>query len=284
MHAIRLAVHETKEDLALSMIVPDGTRAADYYNAASTLAFYQRLWGGSDIHIGLYRTGRETIAEASAAMTRHLVSQAGLQGHERVLDIACGFGGTLRILAEMGCDASGIDISEKCVEYARRANTAAGFGDAITVSVGDFHAINSAAEQWDAVVCQESLIHSPDRPRVLQEVYRVLRPGGTFVISDIMRSPSADVARVQAAFNRLRTDAGATPQDYTNMARNAGFVVEVVEERPGDIACHYDKLADALRQMSDPEFEAARESISKWQAALAAGDITWACIAARKPG
>ena len=185
-----------KESLALSMIVPDARKVADYYNTPSTLKFYQSLWGGSDIHVGLYKTGSETIAEASSAMTRHLFSQAGLVGGERVLDIACGFGGTLRILADMECDAAGIDIAEKRVEYARRANTAAGLGDAVTVSVGDFQSIDSAAEQWDAVVCQESLIHSPDRPRVHQEVYRVLRLGGTFVISDIMRAPSASIARV----------------------------------------------------------------------------------------
>ncbi|MFY0610877.1 MAG: methyltransferase domain-containing protein [Hyphomicrobiaceae bacterium] len=265
------------------MIVPDSVRASDYYNTASTSAFYQRLWGGSDIHIGLYATGSETVAEASAAMTRHLISQAGLRGEERVLDIGCGFGGTLRILSEMGCDVSGIDISDTSIEYARKANIAAGFGDAIAVSVGDFHKIDSAADQWDAVICQESLIHSPDRPRVFEEVKRVLRPGGTFVISDIMRSSGADLTRVQAAFNRLRTDAGATPQDYTDMARNAGFFVEIVEERPGDIARHYDRLAEALGQMSDSEFEAVADSISKWQSALATGDITWACIVVRKP-
>ena len=185
-------------------------KTAAYYDDAAVSEFYQRCWGGADIHIGRYVTGDETVAAASAAMTQYLLDLAGITAGQRVLDIACGFGGTLRILAEIGCDASGIDISEKCVDYARSANAKAGFGDSITVTIGDFHAIDSTAKQWDAVICQESLIHSPDRPRVFREVFRVLRPRGTFVISDIMRSRSADVARVRAAFNRLRTDAGAT--------------------------------------------------------------------------
>lgn len=257
--------------------------AADYYNNAVVSNFYRRLWGGSDIHIGLYETGTETIENASAAMTRHLIERAGLRGGERVLDIACGFGGTLRILAKMGCKVAGIDISQTCVEAARKANLDAGLGGKITVTLGDFHQISGEAETWDAVICQESLIHSPDRPRVFAEVYRVLQPGGVFAFSDILTSHHADLEIVETAFARLRADAGATVGDYQSMARQAGFVIEPVEERPQDIVTHYDKLAEALIQLNDPEFVNIKSSIGRWQDALAGGHITWACFVARKP-
>ena len=51
---------------------------ADYYNDPVIAAFYQKLWGGSDIHIGLFVTGDETVAEASRAMTLHLLELAGV--------------------------------------------------------------------------------------------------------------------------------------------------------------------------------------------------------------
>ena len=44
--------------------------AAAYYDSADTAAFYRLCWGGSDIHIGHYATGRESVADASAAMAR----------------------------------------------------------------------------------------------------------------------------------------------------------------------------------------------------------------------
>jgi sarcosine/dimethylglycine N-methyltransferase len=257
--------------------------AAAYYNDEVISKFYRRVWGGSDIHIGLYRTGTETVADASAAMTRYLIDRAGLRGNECVLDMACGFGGTIGILAKMGCKVTGIDISQTCVDAARRANAEAGLGDQITVSLGDFHEIRNDAATWDAVICQESLIHSPDRPRVFSEVYRVLRPGGVFAFSDILTSLSADIEKVEAAFARLRADVGATIRDYETMASQAGFVIEFVEERPQYIVTHYNKLAEALDQSNDSDFADIKSSIDRWQDALSGGHITWACFVARKP-
>ena len=269
------------------MVITDTSKtdaASAYYNDKVVTNFYRRVWGGSDIHIGLYETGNETVADASAAMTRHLIGRAGLRGDERVLDIACGFGGTIRMLAEMGCQVTGIDISQACVKAARKANTVAGLDVKIAVEIGDFHEINSDAAAWDAVICQESLIHSPDRKTVFAEVYRVLRPGGVFAFSDILTCDGADIDMVEAAFARLRADAGATVKDYEAMALQAGFEVQFVEERRQDITMHYNKLAEALDRSNDPDFINIKSSIARWQDALAGGHVTWACFVARKPG
>jgi 2-polyprenyl-3-methyl-5-hydroxy-6-metoxy-1,4-benzoquinol methylase len=250
----------------MSNDVFDSGQAAAYYDNAAVSRFYEACWGGADIHIGRYVTGRETVAEASTAMTQYLIDQAGINADQRVLDIACGFGGTLRTLARIGCTAKGIDISQNCVDHARADGDEAGLGDRIDVAIGDFHSIDSQPDSWDAVICQEAIIHSPDRQKVFTEVFRVLRPGGTFAFSDILTGEGADTAMVEAAFARL----GA------------------VEERPGDITTHYDKLAEQLtRPIAGLDADAKAsisQSIARWQAALAGGHITWACFVARKPG
>lgn len=263
-------------------------QAAAYYDDGAVSEFYRQCWGGADIHIGLYATGDESVAAASEAMTRHLIEKAGIGASQRVLDIACGFGGTLRLLAESGCQVKGVDISQNCVDNAAKANAAAGFDDRIEVAVGDFHNIDSAADFWDAVICQEAIIHSPSRPKVFEEVFRVLRPGGVFAFSDILTGEHADISMVEAAFARLGASAGATIGDYQDMARAAGFEISGFEERQGDIKTHYDKLAEQLARpvagLDDDAIASISTSISRWQAALADGHITWACFVARKPG
>ena len=271
----------------MSNAIFDPQEAAAYYDGEAISRFYQQCWGGEDIHIGRYPTGNESLADASADMTRHLLECAGVGEGQTILDIACGYGGTLRTLAQMGCKVKGIDISQTCVDYAQQANAEAGLDDRIEVAVGDFHNIDSDDDAWDAVVCQEAIIHSDNRPRVFAEVSRVLRPGGIFALSDIVTGENAEIPMVEAAFARLGASAGATSNDYQQMARGAGFDIVHAEERLGDIRTHYDKLAEMLVEpiagLDDEAIAAISQSIGRWQDALAGGHISWACFVARKP-
>jgi SAM-dependent methyltransferase len=137
------------------------------------------------------------------------------------------------------------------------------------------------------VICQESLIHSPNRPKVFAEVFRVLRPGGIFGFSDILTAEGADITFVEVAFARLGVSAGATSADYQEMAKAVGFEIEFAEERASDVKAHYDELAKALAKpiagLDDKSVAAISANISNWQTALAGGHITWACFVAHKP-
>jgi SAM-dependent methyltransferase len=97
-----------------------------------------------------------------------LPSVAGL----RVLDVGCGEGHNTRLLADRGAEAIAIDISERFVRAAAAARPG------IHHVIGDGAELPFAASSFDAVTAFMSLMDVADPERTLQEIARVLRPGG----------------------------------------------------------------------------------------------------------
>ena len=140
------------------------------------------------------RTGYEGQAE--------LVQARLSDADHDILELACGNGFNLELLAARNPQRSfvGIDLVESQIGRAREA--LASLPNA-AVQVGDFQALDFAADSFDFVFVVESFCHATDLPRAFEEVRRVLRPGGTFVVIDAWRTArygdAPDVVREMAA-------------------------------------------------------------------------------------
>jgi 2-polyprenyl-3-methyl-5-hydroxy-6-metoxy-1,4-benzoquinol methylase len=97
----------------------------------------------------------------------------------RVLDAACGVGYGSVILAEAGAqEVVGVDISEPALELARENGR-----DGVRFVAGDLHALDLPDGAFDVVVCFEAIEHVDDPGAVLDELARVLAPGGVLAVS-----------------------------------------------------------------------------------------------------
>jgi ubiquinone/menaquinone biosynthesis C-methylase UbiE len=94
----------------------------------------------------------------------------------RLLEIGVGLGADHQRFAQAGARLTGIDLTERAVEHTRRR--LALFGLESTLSIGDAESLNFPSDEFDWVYSWGVLHHSPDTPRAVAEVYRVLRPGG----------------------------------------------------------------------------------------------------------
>jgi 2-polyprenyl-3-methyl-5-hydroxy-6-metoxy-1,4-benzoquinol methylase len=102
----------------------------------------------------------------------------------RVLDAGCGIGYGSNMLAEAGAaEVQGVDIAEPVIEVASQ-----GAGPGVTFTTGDVAALDLDADSADLVVCFEVIEHVEDTDAVLDELTRVLAPGGLLLIS----SPNRD--------------------------------------------------------------------------------------------
>ena len=120
-------------------------------------------------------------AERGAFHTARYLFACDLVAGQRVLDIACGTGYGSQLLSEQGkaAEVIGVDISYEAVGYAARRHSSRN----TRFLAGSATEIPLPEKSVDVVVSFETIEHIPEDSQVISEFARVLRPGGTLVIS-----------------------------------------------------------------------------------------------------
>ena len=112
------------------------------------------------------------------------VDRAHPHTDDRVLDIACGTGIILRVLAKRLPKIEqlvGVDLNAGMLEVARKLSAESGFeGD---WRQGDVTALPFEPASFTLCFCQQGLQYFPDKPKALSEIHRVLEPGGRLLLS-----------------------------------------------------------------------------------------------------
>jgi acyl transferase domain-containing protein/SAM-dependent methyltransferase/acyl carrier protein len=123
-----------------------------------------------------------TFNPSSVRLVFELIGATGLRGR-RVLDVGCGRGGTVALLAErLQADATGVDLSPEAVAFCRRTHQHA----ATRFEVGDAEHLPFNDRSFDAVTNIESSHTYPNLRAFLAEVRRVLASGGWFLYTDLL--------------------------------------------------------------------------------------------------
>lgn len=111
------------------------------------------------------------------AMVNHFAES--LRGRRRVLDAGCGAGRFLPILADLGCEVEGLDLSPGLIRRARADHPS------FATRVGTLTELPFESAEFDGYFSWYSTIHSadPDLERLLREAHRVLVPGGSILVA-----------------------------------------------------------------------------------------------------
>jgi tocopherol O-methyltransferase len=197
---------------------------ADHYEDLDRV--YREVWG-EHVHHGLWRTGRESPAEATEQLVELVAAEAGVGPGCAAVDIGCGYGATARSLAERhGARVTGLTITPAQYHYA----VAATAGDNPRYFLRDWLANGLPDAAFDAAIAVESTEHVEDKARAFAEAFRVLRPGGRLVVC---AWTAADPARAWERRHLLepicregRLPGMGTEADYRELLAGAGFAVE----------------------------------------------------------
>ncbi|MDF3287852.1 SAM-dependent methyltransferase [Streptomyces silvisoli] len=260
--------------------------ARGYYESADVDAFYASVWGGEDIHTGIYAQPHEAIGAASRRTVERVAAKAAdLLGPGRsVLDMGSGYGGADRYLAaNFGCRVVAVNISESQNQRHREANAARGLDGLIEVITGSFNDVPAPDRSFDVVWSQEALCHSGDRARTLSEAARLLKPGGAFVFTDIMATENAPAEELAPLAERLAMGQFATPGFYRGRLGELGFSPVEFEDLSEHLLTHYVRLDEEVRKhaeeltdvISADYLDRLRENLPLWIRACGNGHLAW---------
>jgi ubiquinone/menaquinone biosynthesis C-methylase UbiE len=107
-----------------------------------------------------------------------------------ILDIGSGIGGPARYFAQrFGCRVTGIDLTGEFCEVARVLTRALGLQDLVSFEEGDALTMPFAEASFDGAYSMNVAMNIADKDRLYREIYRVLKPGAWFVLSELARGP-----------------------------------------------------------------------------------------------
>lgn len=263
-----------------------------YYDSNDADAFYSMIWGGEDIHVGCYENTDDIGTASIETVDRMIGHLSTLDGGVAVLDLGAGYGGSARRLAsEHGCLVTCLNVSEAQNETNRDKNRQAGLERKIRVVHGSFDAIAEPDESYDVVWSQDAILHAPDRRKVLQEAFRVLKPGGELIFTDPMQVDDVADGALQPVYDRLNLADLGSMRFYREAAQAIGFEVVNQINLIDNLRTHYQRVLEELEARDDElEKKSSREYLDKmraglksWVGAADAGQLAWGIQHFRKP-
>ena len=201
-------------------VIQTGADVAGHYDELD--AIYREIWG-EHVHHGLWRTGRESVEEATDALTQLVERELCLGPIGSVVDIGCGYGKTADWIAEaLSVSVTGFTLSEEQAKVARARGN-----ESVTVHVRDWLDNGLPDGEQDGAYAIESTEHIADKAGLFREAARTLRPGARFVVCAWLSEDKPSRWRVRHLLEPIcregRLRGMGTRGEYEQWAADAGF-------------------------------------------------------------
>jgi len=140
------------------------------------------------LHYPLYVNRSDDFLQSQKNLTDHCLCKLGSLKNKSILEIGCGNGVQTNYISQkyQPSQITGIDLNPYNLAIAEQDKKQRGLKN-IHYMVDDAQSLkNIKNNMFDVVINIESAFHYPDKPAFLKEIHRVLRPGGQFLIADIL--------------------------------------------------------------------------------------------------
>lgn len=222
--------------------------------------------------------------------TLELARAAGLHAAMHVLDVGSGVGGTSRCLAKaFGCRVTGIDLTDEYCRAAAMLTARTGLAHLVDYRQGDATRLPFDDQAFDVVWTEHVAMNIPDKARLYREMHRVLKPGGTLAVYDVLAGPSGPVLFPVPWARTPDMSFLATPEALRTLLEDTGFTVAEWSDTTEAARAWFLALAEKIRRegfpplgfhlLLGPDFKAMAQNQGR---NLEEGRIVLAQIVARK--
>ncbi|RLD21025.1 MAG: hypothetical protein DRI71_09630 [Bacteroidetes bacterium] len=213
---------------------------AAYYN--QTQNHYQRWWHlskGMALHYGLWYNNTGNFLEALTNTNKHLAELANINKGNKVLDAGCGVGGAAIFLAnKFNADVLGITLSDLQIKTAQGNARKHKVAALTKFKKLDYCNTGLNNGSFDVIWACESSSSAADKQQMVDEWFRLLKPGGKLVLSDFFRANEKQSEKDQLLDKWVESWAMSpliTTNNLTGLLTSAGFTIHQTTDLTGNI-------------------------------------------------
>lgn len=203
--------------------------------------------------------------------TLELARAAGIDSSKHVLDVGSGIGGPSRCLAQQfGCRVTGVDLTQEYCEAATLLSERMGLADLVAYRQADALDLPYPDASFDVVWTAHVAMNIPDKARLYGQMHRVLKPGGTLALYDILAGSEGPVMFPVPWARAPETSFLVTPDELRGFLERAGFKIASWNDTTDAARAWFASLAEKIKRdglppvgfhlLLGPEFKAMAQN------------------------
>lgn len=237
--------------------MPNNDLVADHYTHGTLLEAIRQgveQLGKTEASVTLEDLGPvEEFHIGGRLASADFLDQLDLAADDSVLDVGCGLGGVARFAASRyGSHITGIDLTEEFIETGRVMNDWLNLQERIALQQGSAMAMSSPDASFEKAYMMHVGMNIADKSSLMEELYRVLKPGGRLGIFDVMRTSAEELRFPVPWASEAQGSALATLDEYKLALEAAGFQISTERNRHSFAMAFFEKLQASASSAGGP--------------------------------